>query len=480
MGSSGSSQGKGQSGVNASPAPSSGVLQLRITEDKMKVLLSSDLPQARYGEIEAALTPELKRIGVLEDSAVAEALQNLRSAIADGTPLSEFPVLEGTPPVPAQDGTVEWTRDFFKKGFIVDPETGTVDYRERLAEDTVHSGDRLGTVTEPVPGKEGIDVFGKRVATNTGRPANVKSGVGVRVQGEDLFADADGRIRFLNGLVAVDNVLTIDGSIGLKSGHINHPGALVVKQNVDAESRIETTGSIEVAGYVEDAEITTGGDLIVGGGIIGEPGRMIRVEGQVHAKFLKNVHIEASGDVVVLNGIEQCTVLTQGSVQVPQGRIVGGEIVALHGIDAGFIGSEACVPTKVTSGQDYKLSQRMEEHRAEIKHLEDNLEKVQAAIAPHKTHVQSLAPDVKKKYVLLLKQTKQISDRIRELEAEIETLPDESKSMAKMEIMVRKCVFPGTSATIGRLTKQVRDEVSGPTVIAIRRGDVRFILPSKL
>jgi hypothetical protein len=273
-------------------------------------------------------------------------------------------------------------------------------------------------------------------------------------------------------------VFTVEGSVGLETGHIDHPGALVVKQNIEMESRVKTTGSINVGGYVEDAEITTGGDLIVTGGIIGEPGRKIRAEGDVHAKFLKNVHIEAGGDVVALNGIEQCTIMARGAVQVPQGRIVGGEVVALMGIDAGDIGSEAGVPTRVTAGQDFELRRRLETLRSESERRESNLQRVLSAIAPHRGREKTLDPEAKKKYDLLTQQMHQIQRRIDEIKEDLETMPDESKERAKQEITVRKHLYSATTATIGPVSKKVNESIGGPLSIVIRRGDVRFIARS--
>lgn len=467
-----SSETQGQSSAEQGDSDS---LKLRVSEDKMAVYLSSSLPSERYGEIEATLAPELKRIGVLEESAQKEAVNTLREAITSGTALTDYVILSGTPSVPAEDGKVVWAGDFFKKGFSVDPETGTVDYRERVAEDTVQKGDRLADLHPPKPGSDGMTVLGKRVGAGKGQPAKIKPGTGVRVNGETYFADTAGRIRFIGGVLCVDAVFTVDGSVGLESGHIQHPGALVVKQNIEAESRVETSGSIEVAGYVEDAEITTGGDLIVNGGIFGEPGRKIKAEGDVHAKFLKNAHIEAGGDVVALNGIEQCTIMARGAVLVPEGRIVGGQVIALMGIDAGDIGSEAGVATQVTTGQDFDLSRRLDALRAESKQLETNLQKVQAALAPHRGREKTLESEAKKKYVLLKQQTNQMRYRISEIEKDLKTMPDESKERAKQEIMVRKHLYPGTTATIGVVSKKVNESFGGPLSIVIRRGDVRFI-----
>ena len=165
----------------------------------------------------------------------------------------------------------------------------------------------------------------------------------------------------------------------------------------------------------------------------------------------------------------------RGAVLVPQGRIVGGEIIALMGIDAGDIGSEAGVPTQVTTGQDFDLSRRLNALRAESKQLETNLQKVQAALAPHRGREKTLEPEAMKRYDLLKQQTHQIRRRISEIEEDLETLPDESKERAKQEITVRKHLFHGTTATIGVVSKKVNESFGGPLSIAIRRGDVRFI-----
>jgi len=455
-------------------APADSV-QLRVSRDKMVVTLSSPLPSDRHEELESILVPELKRIGVLEETAHRQALHAFREATEKGEPLTDVPILKGTPPIPGADAKLSWTGDFFAKGFVIDQETGAIDFRERLAEDTVQKGDHLADYQPPTVGKDGITVFGQRVSAANGQAIKIKAGTGVRVEGDKYFADADGRIRFANDVLTVDHVLAIEGSVGLETGNINHPGALVVKQNIEAETKVVATGSIEVAGYVEGADIVAGGDLIVKGGIIGEPGRKIRAKGEVHARFLKNADIEAHGDVVAVNGIEQCTVKTRGAILVPQGRIVGGKVSALMGIDAGDIGSEACVKTIVATGEDYLLSQLLEECHVELSTLKTNLAKVEAAIAPHIKDEDALSPGARKKYDLLKKQALEMYRRIDSLETDLETLPEESRTKAKYEILVRKRLFPATSATIGRVTKLINEEAAGPVAIAIMRGDVRVV-----
>ena len=349
----------------------------------MLLTLSVLSPDARHEEIESSLILELKRIGILEESVHLKALTALRMAKEEGKTISELPILKGAPPIPGEDAKLSWMRDYFAKGFTVDDETGTINFRERLAEDNVQEGEHLADLCPPIPGEEGIDVFGQRLAVHQGRSFRIKTGKGVRIEGQKLVADTDGRIRFSKNTISVDHVLVVEGSVGLGTGNVDHPGALIVKQNIEAESKVSTKGSIDVDGYVEDAEIIAGGDLSVKGGIIGEPGRKIRVKGDVHAKFLKNVDLEADGDVVAINGLEQCTVKTRGRIIVPNGRIVGGETIALMGIDVGEIGSEACVKTYVTTGKDYLLSRRLDEAEAELSTLNKNVEKIEAAIAPH-------------------------------------------------------------------------------------------------
>jgi len=459
----------------AKQGTASASIELHLSEDKMLLTLSVLNPSAHHEEIESSLILEMKRIGILEESDHLKALTALRVAKEEGKTLSELPLLKGTPPVPGEDAKLSWTRDYFAKGFSVDDETGAIDFRERLAEDNVHEGEHLADLCPPIPGEEGVNIFGQRIAVPEGQSMRVKTGNGVRVEGQKLVADTDGRIRFTNDTIAVDHVLIVEGSIGLGTGNVDHPGALIVKQNIEAETTVSAKGSIEVDGYVEDAEIIAGGDLSVRGGIIGAPGRKIRVKGDVHAKFLKNVDLEADGDVVAVNGLEQCTVKTRGRIIVPQGRIVGGETIALMGIDVGEIGSEACVKTYVTTGKDYLLSRRLDESEAELSTLNKNVEKIEAAIAPHEKNKTKLSPEALKKYEMLKKQATQMQRRIDSFDNELETLSNEYKEKASYEILVRGRVHPATSATIGSVTKLINEEAPGPLSISIHNGDVKLL-----
>ncbi|MCH7865430.1 MAG: DUF342 domain-containing protein, partial [Proteobacteria bacterium] len=203
-------------------------------------------------------------------------------------------------------------------------------FRSRLGDGaSVEEGQHLATVSPPISGKEGKDVFGNRVKVRRAQKARIRTGKNVRKEGEwDYYADCAGRIRWEGHALHVDNVYTIPGDVDLKTGDVTHPGAVIVQKDVGEGAEIVADGDVEVYGIVEKATIKCGGSLTVRGGIVGGENCTIKVGGSLQALYIMDAHVEAVGDVEVEKEILQSVLTTDGNVLIPRGRIVGGRIAA--------------------------------------------------------------------------------------------------------------------------------------------------------
>ena len=449
----------------------------RISEDRLAVIVDCTIPEGNLEHEIQRVRNEMVEYGVVDEGSLNTASACLTKAAEASSKIEGLSLLEGTPPKPPTDGYVEWAGEFYKKGFVVDPETDAVDYREKAADLSVAEGRLLATLYPPVEGESGIDVFGKTIEPRKPTTVRMKAGKNVRLEEAETntyFATKDGRIRFVAGVIAVDDVYEIKGSVGLRSGNVNHPGALIVSENIDAESKVSTEGDITVRGYVEDGDIECGGSLTVTGGITGSLGCNIRAAGDVSASYANNAEITAEGDVIIKREITQCKVRTQGTVVTPGGHIVGGEVEAFEGIEVGQVGTSAGVRTILTVGKDHKVEGRIKEKQEELAKSKEMLKKIGDAVAPMKRRLESLQGKAKERVVLLLKQAKEIEKKTVEIQAELDAIFKESEERRHKIILVRNQIGPDTVFNIGPLTMQVKDLVKGSIKVEIKDGKIRL------
>lgn len=143
---------------------------------------------------------------------------------------------------------------------------------------------------------------------------------------------------------------------------IKYDGNVEIVGTVKSGARIEVDGDIGIFGNVEDAEITATGNVMIDGGFLGSGGGRIACRGSFKSRFVQGQRIEAGGDVRIAKGLISSTVFTSGRLLVGRsGGIVGGEVHAYRGVEAGSYGSPRPVTTILEVGIDPAVSMRIEE-----------------------------------------------------------------------------------------------------------------------
>jgi uncharacterized protein len=441
-------------------------IRVQVSGDKMQVLLTCEGPVAAPAELVAQVEDALAALPFEIPPDKARWEPRLAAWSSQAEP-RDVVLLEGTPPVPPRHGRIEWIADFFSAGFVVDDTTDRVNYRKRAAQQSVEKGQLLGRIIAPVEGEDGVDALGRKIAVEKARPARARAGANVRLDEMDgaLYAEATGRIRFKDGLVTVDQVVTIEGSVGLETGDIRHPGALVVRGDVEADSVIETKGDIEVMGLMEPASVTTEGSLIVHGGITGADDKRIVVGGGVRAKFIMDAVIEARGSVVVETEIVQASIRARGAVSCGRGRIVGGTITAQGGIEATQTGSEAGVPTQLTAGEDLDLADQLEACDAALADWKRQRDRICERVAPLRQRVDRLDGPVQQALGKLEQQVTQIEEQMASIEAKKRRLRAESRAQCRPQVFIYGRAHAETLLTVGEEKTRFTETVQGPLCV---------------
>jgi len=451
-------------------------IEVCVAPDRLVARLSCTVPEGDRAPFVQRLLAKLDRLGLHGEWDEPRLTEWLDRAIGPDGRVQDAVLAEGIPPVQPEDGRIEWTEDFFAKGYVLDEATGRLDYRRRAAHRTVYANQLLARIRAPREGSPGQDVFGKPIPTRQPKRVRIRtrSKVTTEEEGQAFYAASPGTISWqpdadlFGGVLSVDELFTIPGSVDLKSGDVRHPGAVLVEKDVQEGASIEADGDIEVHGIVEPANITTPGSLIVGGGITGGKGHKMVIGGEVHAKFILDAEIEAGGDIVVERGIINSTIRTRGAVMIPDGRLIGGILLALKGVTCGMAGSEGAVKTTIITGIDFRLAQDIKAWECEIQEKEAQLVRIEAGVKPWLNRLQDIPEAKKPALQRLIESARELTKHIEELRERIQGAHETSRSQAVDEVVVRKSLFPDTVIGIGDNHYKVEEVFPGP--VAARLG----------
>lgn len=450
---------------------------VRVTPDRMAVLIDANTAGQDLEVLAEAIARQLVRYRVRRPPKQDAIVAWLREHTADSPVISGVALLRGTPPVYPVDGRIEWGGDFFNTGFVVDEVSGRIDFRQRAGEREVCEGQRLATVIPPVEGKNGMDVTGAVVRVKKPRAQRIRTGSHVREEAgtASYYATRDGRFRWNNGLLSVDEVYEIKGDIGLETGNVSHPGAVVVHRDIQEGSRLEAKGDVEVMGSVNRAHIQTTGMLIVRGGITGGEGVRIVASGGVRAKYILEADVTSNGDVVVEKEVMHANISTLGAVLIPQGRVIGGRVIARGGIDVGQAGSTASAATHLIAGEDYTIEGQLAILRARLARQRGNLEKIQKTFAGVRGKTHTLPESARQAIRLLSARIPTIQASIQAIKAEIDEVRADSLRDTNPVILIRRRLYSDTYLTVDGETCHVQEEVPGPVRPLVRDGRSRIV-----
>jgi uncharacterized protein (DUF342 family) len=296
---------------------------VKHSADRMKayVSLSND-----FGPVTAGMV-----LTELLNKGVVHGLDNdaIREAINESSFNTFLEVATGTAPEPGVDGKVEML-------IPVEDDNGS----EKLV--FVESGDTLARHAPPVPGKDGMDVFGNAVTAPDVKDTELIIGDGVvkmsSSSGPDLVvATCDGVLRrYADGKIDVRPYREIHGDIDKSAGRVSFTGDMKISGSIRAGVIVVVTGALTVGGGIDGAAVRCGGDLTVGALIRGGGAAVVECGGSVEAAGIENAKLLAGGAVTLIGDILNSEVNAKGRVKA--GVIAGGKVSAAGGVSADRLG----------------------------------------------------------------------------------------------------------------------------------------------
>ncbi len=357
------------------PAKDEPEFELVIGDDFMQAWIK--IPAGNPGKVDlAGVKKELAANGIvhgLSDDAVIEAY------LEDPLPDLPLPVARGTEPVAGDPMEIVYHFDTDPMRVGTVKEDGTMDWKDRGTLPQVSPGDLLAEKVTRKEGRPGTDILGRPVPPPKTKDIVLRCGRGVErsADGRKAFAKIGGSPRIgPDGKLLVISTYTVNGDIGLETGHVEFSGLIDVTGTVQTGFKVKGHGLR--ANEIQAAEIKLEGDLICMGGIYGA---RIEVGGKLRASHIHYSRILAAGDLVVEREIFDSDIETNGRCVIGGGNIMSSRISAKKGIQAMDVGTEAAKASFLTVGVDKMVRRRVEELKQRLDLLEKNSADLESEIA---------------------------------------------------------------------------------------------------
>ena len=447
------------------------VLSVEIADAEMKAFLTA-LPPGPGGA-----DPDYDNmISFLQDNGIVEGIkEDIIRRFADN-PVYREPILvaEGARPENGADARIVLNFDTDGETVKLQEQDGRVDFKELNIVQNVVEGQVLAKKIPAEKGRPGRTVTGKLLPAKDGKDTEIQIGKNVRLS-EDrrtAIAELNGQVFLHNEKIQVEEVYVVNGNVNLKTGNITFLGGVIVKGNVDDGFNVKASGNIEVMGSVGKSLLDAEGDIIVRQGIAGKDAGVVRCGGNVWAKFVENVTVEAGGLVIVSDGIINSDVYANRKVicRGKRAKIVGGRVRAAEEIDAKTLGASGGKETILEVGYDPKSKQKLsdlkekrEEHRGEL----DNVKRDLKTIITQSKQKKEVAKEKAQQFKDLQARRKELEEDLERMDndiTELETYLDGLKLAGR--ISASGTVHTGVKLYVKDAFQDVKKEFTSVTFTA--------------
>lgn len=454
-------QGDGEGRVGkALEHPVNELCDVEVTLDKMRAIIRF-YPPSNGG----TLMTEDEVIASLKLAKVKEGIKNevIREFFTDRQYCMSYQVAVGTMPYRGKDGVIKYcfnTKKDFKPKYNED---GSVDFKELNTISYVAVGDKVAELEPPVPGKDGVNVFGEKMVASAVKPARFDFGSGMHVSesGESLIADVAGAVDLLGARVSLSEVLDIQNDVDASTGNIHFDGNVEIPGTVRTGYSVEVGGDCIIGGVVEGAVITAGGNIIVRRGIQGGGNAILRAGGNIYCKFIEGADVD-SGESIETDCIMHSKVVAKREIKVlgAKGFITGGEIHCDRYIMCNTIGSELGANTRVSVGVANELKARIAEAKAQLDEHKALMDEAVPIVAQLQSLLQkgSTIPSIQMpKFTQAAASLKIHKEGFERIKPEYDRLVRQLQNSSFCKITVNGEVYPGTTVEIDGLINHIED-----------------------
>jgi len=456
-----------QNEVYAMPLTSSKIFKVDISEDKVTALLSLNAGIAAQSAANLDIIGQIAELKIPLTSEAKARIAEFAQALAENVIPEPVVIARGKPPEHDHNGFIE---KLYEKKEPATPEEGgkAKSFYDQTQIITVEMNQEILRVVPPTTGKDGIDIYGQKIARKLGREAQISLGVNVERKGDLIVAGCAGKLDFSGNKVAVFPKLEIAGNVDFAVGNIDFSGEVLIAKNVLDLFKVKSSSTITVQGLVEAAEISAGQDLIVLGGIAGKEKGIFSAGQNLKSKYITNAKVMAGGNITARVEIVNCELTCGGTVLVESGPLVGGTVISKGGVNAKQLGSEAGVKTLLDVGFDAQLKQFCLEMAPEITLRRRKADKIRQTVEPLMRNIKYLNPEQKEKATELLYQAEELEDSVKEMIQKLRIKYEETLKTAVQEVQVAGTIYQGVTIRFPRVQTTITEPLTGPLKIIPR------------
>lgn len=266
-------------------------------------------------------------------------------ALKDEFGMKWFRIAQGTPPVHGTDALLtEHYSHTAGTPQLIEDEEGNVDFHELNWVIKINSGDEICRFTHATKGVDGKDVFGRVVKARNGKEVRIPDGKNTIVKEAEgrVISGADGLLSYRNGKFHIAELLEIRGDVATATGNIDAQCDILIHGNILSGYTVKSLGNIIVKGMVDRSTVIAGKDVYIAYGMAGGGTGTLDAGGTVRCKYLENVNVRATGDVItesIVNSFVSCD--RSIFVNTGRGAVIGGRLLAMDRIEAKIIGNRA-------------------------------------------------------------------------------------------------------------------------------------------
>ena len=365
---------------------------------------------------------------------------------------------KGKEVVHGKDATINYSFQIEKKPSAnsKENEAKNVDFKELGWLSNIAAEEILASKVPPVPGVEGVDIYGKIIAAKEPKDITLVAGKNTYVTDDGMYLKSkiDGQIIQKGKSISVEPILTINGNVDYSTGNIDFLGSVIIKGNVAAGFSVKSAKDILVEGLVEDSELVAQGQIIVNNGILGneEFVHTIFAKECIKAQFIQHMKIKTDGFVEVPKHILHSYVEAGDKIicTAGTGKIIGGEIKSQNGIECNIAGGPFETPTKLILDVYSDLVKEESEFNKEMLILEENKFKIEKLLKDIEPIKDQLSDELKEKTEEALKQLAAINNRYVVLQSKKSDIDEQRQLVKSNQVRILQRVFPGVVIKIGR------------------------------
>lgn len=322
-------------------------IRIKVSNDKMSASLLVGRPNEDYlvtmEEILDAMDKEGIKFGIDTD--------RIQAAVDNQSFLAEIPCAKGVPSTPGKDGTLKFAVPIKRELKPRIKDDGSADYFDLGLINEIDEGRLLCRRTRPVPGIDGMDIFGNIVPYAPGYYPEFPMGEGTQISSIDdtkLVAANSGYINFENDIISVPKVFKLNSDVNVSTGNIKFRGDIVINGSVREGFCVISGGNITINGAVEGAKIIAAGNVIISQGFTGMSQGSIYSGGNIKCRYMQNMTAKCAGSIETEYALHSI-LYAQNEIVATSGRgtIAGGITCTCGNVTTKNLGADTYVQTKI-------------------------------------------------------------------------------------------------------------------------------------